>query len=105
MFRLKIFLLFGIDRGGEGRPSLLAAAVSEVTVRSLTPIFVAFVVAIFIEKRAVNPSEETGGPQHYLQIILPYPPASVRVNVSSQFAGNNTLESLCTSSFCSFGKY
>lgn len=52
-------------------------AVPEVTVRSVTPISAASALAVFRVKRAVNPSEEAGGSQHYLQMFLscPHEPA------------------------------
>lgn len=61
-------MLFNIRWCSVGRPSLLA--VPEVTVRSVAPIFA---LAVFRVKRAVNPSEEAGGPEHYPQMLLSCP--------------------------------
>ncbi len=68
---VKVSLLFNIRWSSVGGPSLLA--VPEVTVRSVAPISAAFAFAVFRVKRAVKPSEEAGGSQHYLQVFLSCP--------------------------------
>lgn len=65
---LDVFLPLYVCRSSVGRASLLA--VPEVTVRSVTAAFTAAVVRV---KRTVNPSEEAGGPQHYLRLFLSCP--------------------------------
>lgn len=61
----ELSLLFNFCRS-IGQFSLLA--VSEVTVGSVAPIPAAFAFAVVGVKRAVNPSEEAGGPQHYVPV-------------------------------------
>lgn len=45
----------------------------EVTVRSVAPISAGFALVVLRVKRTVNPSEEAGWSQHYLQIFLSCP--------------------------------
>lgn len=75
--------LFNIGWCSVGEPPLLA--VPEVTVRSVTPISAAF-AAVFRVKRTVNPSEEAGGSQHYLQMLLSCPHESARSFFSASFS-------------------
>lgn len=79
--------LFNIGCSPVREPSLLA--VPEVTVRSVTPISAAFALAIFRVKRTVNPAEEAGGSQHYLQVLLSCPHEPARPSFSASFSVNS----------------
>lgn len=73
---MEVSLLLQVCWSSVGRPSLLA--VPEVTVRSVAPISAAFALAVLRVKRTVNPSEEAGGPDHLLRMLLSCPHEHVR---------------------------